>query len=46
MDDGLRGLRVNETILKLDCPIILLRNLNRHEGLCNGTWMVVTAMAE
>ncbi len=46
MDDGLRGLRVNETILKLDCPIILLRNLNWHEGLCNGTRMVVTAMAE
>ena len=46
MDDRLRGLRVNETILKLDCPIILLRNLNRQEGLCNSTRMVITAMAE
>ena len=40
------GMPLHETILKLDCPIILLRNLNRHEGLCNGTRMVVTAMAE
>ena len=37
---------LHETILKLDCPIILLHNLNRHEGLCNGTQMVITAMAE
>jgi ATP-dependent DNA helicase PIF1 len=40
------GLPLHETILKINCPIILLRNLNPHEGLCNGTRMIVTAMAE
>ena len=40
------GMPLHETILKLNCPIILLRNLNQHEGLCNGTRMVITAMAE
>ena len=40
------GMPLHETALKLDCPIILLRNLNQHEGLCNGTRMVITAMAE
>jgi len=40
------GMPLHETILKLNCPIILLRNLDRHEGLCNGTRMVITAMAE
>ena len=37
---------LHETTLKLNCPIILLRNLNPQEGLCNGTRMIVTAMAE
>lgn len=40
------GMPLHETILKLNCPIILLRNLDSYEGLCNGTRMVVTAMAE
>ena len=40
------GMPLHETILKLNCPIILLHNLDSHEELCNGTWMVVTAMAE
>ena len=40
------GMPLHETVLKLNCPIILLRNLNQHEGLCNGTRMVITAMAE
>jgi hypothetical protein len=40
------GMPLHETTLKINCPIILLRNLNQHEGLCNGTRMVVTAMAE
>src|SRR5947207_2974487 len=40
------GMPLHETTLKLDNPIILLRNLNQHEGLCNGTHMVITAMAE
>jgi DNA helicase Pif1, 2B domain len=40
------GMPLYETALKVGCPIILLRNLNQYEGLCNGTRMVVTAMAE
>ena len=40
------GMPLHETSLKLNCQIILLRNLNHHEGLCNGTRMMVTAMAE
>jgi len=40
------GMPLHETELKINCPIILLRNLNPYEGLCNGTRMVVTAMAE
>jgi len=40
------GMPLHETKLKINCPVILLRNLNPHEGLCNGTRMVVTAMAE
>ena len=40
------GMPLHHTELKINCPIILLRNLNPHEGLCNGTRMVVTAMAE
>jgi ATP-dependent DNA helicase PIF1 len=40
------GMPLHKTILKINCPIILLRNLNPHEGLCNGTRLVVTAMAE
>jgi ATP-dependent DNA helicase PIF1 len=40
------GMPLHETELKINCPIILLHNLNPYEGLCNGTRMVVTAMAE
>ena len=40
------GMPLHETILKLNSPIILLRNLNHHEGLCNGTRMIITAMAK
>ena len=40
------GMPLHRMILKVNCPIILLRNLNPYEGLCNGTRMIVTAMAE
>jgi len=40
------GMPLHHTMLKVTSPIILLRNLNPYEGLCNGTRMVVTAMAE
>jgi ATP-dependent DNA helicase PIF1 len=31
------GVPPHELILKTNCPIILLRNINLSEGLCNGT---------
>ena len=34
------GLPPHELILKPYCPIILLRNLNPAEGLCNGTHLI------
>ena len=37
---------LHQTVLKLNSPIILLHNLNHYESLCNGTRMMVTAMAE
>lgn len=40
------GIPLHNTVLKRHCPIILLRNLNPGEGLCNGTRMVVTELAE
>lgn len=29
--------------LKVNCPVILLRNLDPHNGLCNGTRLIVRA---
>ena len=40
------GMPVHETVLKIGCPIILLRNLNPYEGLCNGTRLIVTTLSE
>lgn len=39
------GMPPGELHLKVGCPIILLRNLNPAQGLCNGTRMVVTRVA-
>ena len=36
----------HETVLKFNCPIILLRNLYRYEGPFNRTWVIVTGIAE
>ena len=33
-----------ELNLKVGCPVILLCNLSPGQGLCNGTWMVITQM--
>ena len=34
------GTPPHELILKPNCPVILLRNLNASEGLCNGTRLI------
>lgn len=34
------GVPPHELILKKNCPIILLRNINPSEGLCNGTRLI------
>jgi len=38
------GLPLALLCLKISCPVILLRNLDPGEGLCNGTRMVVLNM--
>jgi ATP-dependent DNA helicase PIF1 len=39
------GLPNHQIKLKIGAPIMLLRNLDQTEGLCNGTRMIVTKMA-
>jgi ATP-dependent DNA helicase PIF1 len=38
------GLPLHELRIKINCPLILLRNLDRHGGLCNETHLVVRAV--
>jgi len=38
------GLPIAELRLKLGCPIILLRNIDHKQGLCNGTRATITHM--
>lgn len=42
----LSGLPKHSITLKFGCPIILLRNLNSINGLCNGTRLIVTDYAQ
>jgi ATP-dependent DNA helicase PIF1 len=37
------GLSPHELRTKIKCPLILLRNLDPHSGLCNGTHLIVRA---
>jgi ATP-dependent DNA helicase PIF1 len=39
------GLPNHSIKLKVGCPIMLLRNIDQAEGLCNGTRLIVTKMA-
>ena len=38
------GLPPHVLRVKLGCPVVLLRNLNTLEGLCNGTRLIVTRL--
>jgi ATP-dependent DNA helicase PIF1 len=38
------GLPAHELTIKKNCPIILLRNLDPHNGLCNGTRLIVRGL--
>ena len=39
------GLPLSKLSLKVGCPVMVLRNLNSQEGVCNGTRGIVTRMA-
>ncbi|XP_050278246.1 uncharacterized protein LOC126719772 [Quercus robur] len=39
------GLPNHKLTLKVGLPIMLLRNLNQNEGLCNGTRLIITKLA-
>jgi ATP-dependent DNA helicase PIF1 len=39
------GLPLSKLKLKVGCPVIILRNLNPGEGVCNGTRGIVTRMS-
>jgi ATP-dependent DNA helicase PIF1 len=38
------GMPCHKMRLKLNCPVILMRNINASEGLCNGTRMLIRRM--
>jgi ATP-dependent DNA helicase PIF1 len=40
------GLPPHNLILKIGCPIVLVRNLNVKQGLCNGSRLIVTDTRE
>ncbi|KAG2653869.1 hypothetical protein PVAP13_1NG417100 [Panicum virgatum] len=40
------GLPPHELKIKKNCPVILLRNLDPHHGLCNGTRLIVKAFED
>ncbi|XP_066160632.1 uncharacterized protein [Oryza sativa Japonica Group] len=40
------GLPPHELIVKINCPVILLRNLDPNNGLCNGTRLMVRAFQD
>ncbi|CAN7105154.1 unnamed protein product [Brassica rapa subsp. narinosa] len=37
-----QGLPKHKLVLKVGIPVMLLRNINEKEGLCNGTRIIVT----
>ena len=43
---GTYGLPNHKILLKVGVPIMLLRNINRAERLCNGTRLIITRLAD
>ena len=41
LDPGLSSLPLSELMMKIGCPLMLLRNLDPKKGLCNGTCMIL-----
>ena len=41
---NLSGLPLHEIKLKVGAVVMLLRNLDPHSGLCNGTRLIITAI--
>ena len=41
-----KGLPAHELLLKENCPIMLLRNVNPTDGLCNGTRLICRELGE
>ncbi|EOA28676.1 hypothetical protein CARUB_v10024900mg [Capsella rubella] len=40
------GIPNHKLDLKIDAPIMLLRNINQREGLCNGTRLIITRLGK
>ncbi|XP_078151926.1 uncharacterized protein LOC144547210 [Carex rostrata] len=40
------GIPSHKLILKIGCPIMLMRNIDQANGLCNGTRLIVTQLAQ
>ncbi|GJR51294.1 ATP-dependent DNA helicase PIF1-like protein [Tanacetum coccineum] len=46
MFDKLKGMSPHALTLKKELPIMLLRNVNPSQGLCNGTRLIITELGE
>jgi ATP-dependent DNA helicase PIF1 len=40
------GIPNHELTLKIGCPIMLMRNIDQTNGMCNGTRLIITQLAE
>lgn len=43
---NISGLAKHKLVLKVGVPIMLLRNINHKDGLCNGTRLQITSLGE
>lgn len=40
------GISSHELTLKIECPIMLMRNIDQTNGMCNKTRLIVTQLAQ